>query len=92
MTRCPWTGLEFEPVKRGAHEKLFATDAARAEAHKAARQFTEHLIENGFMSWASLRAWYLGQQNPATPSNTTPRKRRTAQMALPLQTERERAE
>lgn len=84
MTKCPWTGQEFKAVTRGANEKVFATDQARAEAHKAARLFTEHLIESGFMSWASLRRWYDAQKNPARSPYTTKRRRSGRQEHLPF--------
>lgn len=76
-TICPWTGAAFEPVQRGAHAKVFASNAARAEAHKAARQFTEWLIETGRMTWPMLRAW--ADNRSADPSSyTAPEPRRPA--------------
>jgi len=84
MTKCLWTGVEFKAVTRGPHEKQFSSDAARAEFHKAARMYTEHLIETGFMSVTSLRAWYEARKNPPAPPCTTRRRRRTAQQVLPL--------
>lgn len=77
MTRCLWTGAEFPPVVRGGQEKLFANDAARAEAHKAARLFTEHLIGRGQLSWDDLRRWYQARERE-------PRARRMVQITLPL--------
>lgn len=83
MTRCLWTGALFEPVNTGGNEKVFVSSAARAEAHKAARLYTEHLIERGFMSWESLRQWFDARQL-GEPSLPRPRRSRPEQMIMPL--------
>lgn len=67
MKRCPWTGEQFEPVRRGNHEKVFVDDAARAEAHKAARHYTEKLISAGFLTWEGLRRWYGAENSESVP-------------------------
>lgn len=85
MTKCLWTGQEFPQIKRGANEKVFVNDRARAEAHLAARRFTEYLIDSGFMSWEGLRQWHDAQQRGDPPSNTTKRKRSSTQPVLPLE-------
>ncbi len=77
MTRCLWTGAEFPPVVRGGIEKTFASDAARAEAHKAARLYTEFLIARGDLTWAELRRWYDRRE-------TAPRPRPMVQQPLPI--------
>lgn len=69
--RCPWTGRFFEPVVRGRNVKRFADDAARAEAHKAARQYTEHLIAEGFLTWSEVRRWWEASGKAAPSSYTT---------------------
>jgi len=58
MAKCPWSGRAFEAVKRGPNAKVFADDSARAEAHKAARLFTEQLIAEGKLTWDVVRQWY----------------------------------
>lgn len=57
MIRCPWSGETFAPVKRGPHEKKFASPEAKSEAHKAARQFAEEMIDKGLITWEYLREW-----------------------------------
>lgn len=69
-SRCLWTGAEFKPFSIGGHDKKFATARARAEAHKAARQYTEHLIDQGFLTWEELHRW-ADRRNGSSPSNTT---------------------
>lgn len=68
--RCPWTGQQFEPVTRGGHKKVFANSTARAEAHKAARNYTEHLIESGFLTWEGLREWYRSRTKESASYTT----------------------
>ena len=58
MPRCPWTGILFSPATRGGLEKVFVNDRARAQAHKAARQYTLAQIRMGMLSWEELRTWY----------------------------------
>lgn len=72
ITRCAWTGAEFAAVKRWPHPKKFASASAKTEAHKAARLYTEHMIEQGFLTWDAVRRWYDGHRNGENPSCTTP--------------------
>lgn len=58
MKRCVWSGREFQPVKRGGQEKVFADDHARAAAHKAARIYTIAMIDAGLITWEQLRQWF----------------------------------
>lgn len=55
---CVWSGRRFPAVKRGGQEKVFADDRARAQAHLAARKFTEEMIAAGFLTWEQLRQWF----------------------------------
>jgi len=55
---CPWTGRKFPALERGGNKKVFFDSSARAEAHKAARLYAEHLIEQGFLTWAEVQRWY----------------------------------
>lgn len=68
---CPWTGRQFPASSRGGNERVFFDDKARAAAHQAARRYTEHLIESGFLTWAELKRWDAAR-NGAGASYTTP--------------------
>ena len=54
--RCLWTGKPLRPGKGGS-ERKFASDAARAAAHRAARKYTLALIASGDLTWDRLREW-----------------------------------
>lgn len=58
MKTCVWTGQPFTPLTRGGNEKIFISAQAKTEAHKAARIYTEAMIEQGLMTWEDLREWY----------------------------------
>lgn len=71
MAKCPWSGKIFQNVRRGANEKVFADDAARAEAHKAARLYAIAMIDQGLLSWEQVRRWYQGRSDSGISSYTT---------------------
>lgn len=64
---CPWTGQNFPAQKIAGQEKVFASNGARAEAHKAARQYGMWLIECGHLSWPALKRWSEGPATAYTP-------------------------
>jgi hypothetical protein len=55
--RCLWTGAALPPQGAGGKSRKFIDNRARAEAHRAARQYALALIEAGELTWADLRAW-----------------------------------
>ncbi len=78
MATCPWTGRIFPAQIRGGNKKVFVDSSARAEAHKAARLFAEHLIAQGFLTWADVRRWYAQQSGGLAAPCTTPESDETA--------------
>ena len=85
VSRCPWTGVEFEPAKSGGYDKVFADAAARAEAHKAARRYTNWLLDAGHLTWEQLRRWSDRQNSEGASYTARPTPPDPEQPPLPLE-------
>ena len=53
---CLWCDHPFEPGTRGK-PKRFCSSLCRYEFQTAARQFTQALIDDGFLTGGALRVW-----------------------------------
>ena len=69
MIKCPWDGTPFEPVKRGKHEKRFASVENKHAYEKAAKAFGEHMAST--MPPGVLKEWWEAQQKAEIPSRAT---------------------
>jgi hypothetical protein len=77
-SRCPWTGEPLTASAVAAHQKKFASSSARNEAHQAARKYAEHMIEAGFLTWATIREWHDRQKLSASSPCTGPSEQNAA--------------